>query len=287
MIVGHKPLTDPLVQNEIFQSLKNIDADSVSLDNWSSLEYFNTFRQWILDSKYNVVHGLDQFQYHAYCAGTYDGIQSFIHRHVTSRRIRFSRAEFVGSKIISNHAGANWCYLEDSPLQKNDAVVLSLPFSGNGSYFSDYDRTMELCSELGIPVLLDLAYFGISSGINYNFSHSCISDLVFSLSKPMSTQLRLGIRMTRKYHDDVVQVLSDNKTFNRIAASVAIQLLNKFSHTWFVERYVPRQHIVCQQFDIHPTPTFTLALGNSQKHEQFWREGYHRICITDELQQTI
>jgi len=283
MILGHKPLIDPIIQHEIFQSLKNIDAESVSLQNWSSLPYLEAFRNWMVGSRTHNMNSLEQFQHSAYCAGTYDGIQAFIHRHVTSRRIRFSRAEFVGSKIICNHARANWCYLEDAHLQENDAVILSLPFSGNGGYHCDYHKTMSLCSDLRIPVLLDLAYFGISTGINFDFSHMCITDLVCSLSKPMSAQLRLGFRMTRQPYDDVVQSLSDTSTYNRIAVSVAINLLKKFSHHWFVQRYLDRQQTICQQLNIQSTPTFTLALGNAQQHKQFWREGYYRICITDEL----
>jgi hypothetical protein len=287
MIVGHKPLTDSDIQDEIFNSLKCIDSESVAIDTWKSSVYFDLFKDWIIKSSKNTVQGLDEFQYQAYCAGTYDGIQSFIHRHATTRRIRFSRAEFVGSKIVSNNARANWCYLEDAPLHKDDAVILSLPFSGNGSYYPTHDQLLNTCSNLGIPVLLDLAYFGISTGINFDFSHTCITDVVCSLSKPMSTQLRLGLRLTRQFHDDALQALSDTNTYNRIAVSVGINLLKKFSHDWLIDRYVSKQYEICKQFDIDPTPTITLAIGNQKNYGQFWREGYYRICITDELQHNI
>jgi hypothetical protein len=287
MIVGHKPLTDPVIQQEIFNFLQVINSNNVCLENYSSESYFEAFENWITQSHKNTLQGFTNFKHKAYCVGTYDGIQAFIHRHATSRRIRFSRAEFVGSKIVSNSAGANWCYLEDAQLDANDALVLSLPFSGNGDYYPNHIEVLNKCSKLSIPVLLDLAYFGISSGIEFDLGFDCITDVVFSLSKPMSTQLRLGLRLTKEYQDDVVQVLSDSKTYNRISTSIGTNLLQKFSHNWIIDKYLPKQKKICSEFNIKPTPTVTLALGDYQNYNAFFREGYYRICLTDELLKDI
>jgi hypothetical protein len=287
MIVAHQPLSDNLIQAEIFDSLKLVDQTNTLLTNWNPTLYFDSFQQWIYKSSYTKIHGLDQFKHLAYCAGTYDGIQAFVHRHVTTRRIRFSQAEFVGSKIVCNNARASWKYLEHAPLDKNDALVLSLPFAGNGNMHPDHCELISTCAKLQIPVLLDLAYFGISTGLDIDLTHECITDVVFSLSKPMSAQLRLGLRFTRDLHDDVIQVLSDNNTYNRIAVAVGVNLLDKFSHDWIVERYWDKHKEICNKHHIEPTATLTLALGNAQHHSQFWREGYYRICITDELHNNI
>lgn len=287
MIIGHKPLTDPDIQKTIFGYMKCVDPAQVELDAWSNQNYFENFLQWIKSASTQSIKGLDEFTHLAYCAGTFDAIQAFVHRHITTRRIRFSKAEFVGTKIICNNARANWCYLEDAPLQDNDVLVVSVPFSGNGGYCEDYHQLLTQCCDCEIPVLLDLAYFGISTNMNFDFTYPCITDLAWSLSKPMSAQLRLGLRMTRNHHDDVVQVLSDSKTYNRIAVSIARELLNKFSHDWLIQRYRPRQLQVCESLKLTATPTVTLALGNSINHSEFWREGYHRICITDELHNNI
>jgi len=287
MIVGHKPLSDEVIQKEIFELLKSVDQKTTKLNCWQSDNYFVSFQQWISKSSYNTVHGLENFKHRAYCAGTYDGIQAFVHRHVTTRRIRFSQAEFVGAKIVANNAQAKWQYLEEEPLDQNDALVLSLPFAGNGNYYPNYSELLSTCSTLNIPVLLDLAYFGISTGIDFDLNYDCVTDVVFSLSKPMSAQLRLGVRYTKHLQDDVIQVLSDSNTYNRIAVAVGTTLLSNFSHDWIIERYRHKQKEICKKYDIEPTSTLTLALGNAQTHSQFWREGYYRICITDELHNNV
>lgn len=287
MILGHKPLHDPEIQAEIFAILKSLEPCEVDPDSWDTSLYLNSFVSWIQQSDKNTVTGLDRFPHMAYCAGAYDAIQSFIHRHMTTKRIRFSRAEFVGSKIVCNNAGANWCYIEDAPFSANDALVLSYPFSGNGEQHPDHDQILSTCCELNIPVMIDMAYFGISAGMDFDITHHCITDIVFSLSKAMATQLRLGLRLTKNSHDDVIQVLSDTKIYNRISAKIGVELLKKYSHDWLLDRYLPLQQKVCQTLKITPTPTVTLALGDAVQHNEFWREGYFRICITDELNEQI
>jgi hypothetical protein len=110
---------------------------------------------------------------------------------------------------------------------------------------------------------------------------------VTSISKPFNVQLRQGIRFTREYHDDLVQVNSDSKIVNRIACQMAIELLKKFPHECIISKYQPRATTICQELNLTPTNTITLALGNAVEHTDFFRNGYYRVCITDELLQNI
>lgn len=286
MIVSHAPLVDQDVLTTISDFFSNIRDVDVDLDNWDNQIYFSAFDNWIKNSHYNKFTGIDLFPYRAYGAGTIDGIQSFIHRHGMSKRIRFSRAEFVGSKIVCNHASFNWAFLEDGPISDNDAVVLSFPFSGNGNLYENCDQLLDYCDKLNVPVLIDAAYFGISHGITIDLSRPCITDVVFSLSKPFSTQLRLGYRITKQLFDDVLQLNSDSKIYNRYAVSAGIKLLNKFSHDWLIEKYHPIQQKICKEFNLTPSATVTLASDNLSRPE-FFRNGYYRVCITHELQQQV
>jgi hypothetical protein len=286
MNIAHIPLNDPLIESSSYEFIQAINPDAVSLANWQTETYIESFVHWINSSSHNKIQGLDAFPYRAYTAGTSAGIQSFIHRHCVNRRIRFSEAEFVASKIVSNHAGANYLHLEKDDIAKNDAVVISFPFCGNGGIYHSYDTMIQQCNLLEVPVLIDLAYFGISQGLSFDLTHPCITDVVFSLSKPFVTQLRLGLRLTKNHVDDLVQSESDIKIYNRMAGKVAVELMKQFSHDYIVSKYLNKQKNICQKLQISPTPTLTLALGNST-HKEFYRNGYYRICITNELQQEL
>lgn len=283
MKLGHDPITDKEIEKEIQIILNTINYNSLNLEKWNIKEYFSTFKHWITSSKYNNITGLEQFNILSYSCGSLESIVSFVHRHAFKKRLRFSRAEFVASKIASNHCGANYLFLEEDKIQKNDAVIVSLPFSGNGNYYPNYKELIKNCDELEVPVLLDISYFGISHGMNIELNNKCITDAVFSLSKPMSVQLRLGIRFCKIDHDDLVQVNSNGKLFNRLSATIGIELMKKFSHDWLVEKYLPRYENVCKRYKLKQTPTFTLATSEDIAYREFQRNGFNRICITQEL----
>jgi len=285
MNIIHKPLVDSFIDANLYQELASITQSDVDHYAWVNTEYTNCFLNWIQSSSNYTINGLEQFPHVAYCSGTTDGIQSFVHRHGHKRRLRFSQGEFAAAKIVCNHAGFEFSYLEDSELSSNDALIISLPFSSNGGIYPSYNKLIDQCNKLDIPVLLDLAYIGISYGIEFDLTPACISDVVFSLSKPISAHLRLGIRISRDYHDDAIQFNYEAKMYNRIAAKVGVELMNKFSQDYIISKYLPRQQEVCQTLKLTPTNTLTLALGNEKEHAEFQRNGYYRICITDELLQ--
>ena len=287
MILSHKPLTDPIVEQELFGLLGKVDPNQVSLDNWATSTYTDSFINWIKAGTHNQIQGLDGFKYSAYSHGAIEGIQEFIHRHSRHRRIRFSQAEFIINKIICNSAGLDFLHLEDGPIETNDAILISLPFAGNGGIYPGYDAMIAKCSLLGVPVLLDLAYYGISHGMSIDITHPCVTDVTFSLSKPMITQLRLGLRLTREYYDDVLQSNSDLKIYNRISTFIGVKLMEKFPCDYIISKYLDNQLDICNNLGITPTATVTLAIGDEKNYKDFYRNGFYRICTTDELLQRL
>lgn len=283
MKLAHEPIIDRVINDEIKNILKKIDYNSLDLNIWNIKDYFSTFTNWILSSTHNKILGLQNYNIIAYSCGSLESIISFVHRYAIKKRLRFSKAEFVASKIAANHCCAKYQFLEDSKIEKNDAVIISLPFSGNGDHYPNYHDLIKNCNEMDVPVLLDISYFGISQGMEINLNNSCITDVVFSLSKPMSVQLRLGIRFSKIDNDDLVQVNSNGKLFNRLSATIGIELMKKFSHDWLVNKYFPRYKFICEKYNLQQTPTFTLASSQDDRYKQFERNGFNRICVTQEL----
>ena len=283
MEVAHIPLLDPAVQSALKSQLAVAEIDSSPPGQWKINSYLDTFTNWIQSSSQHRIIGLDEFKYRAYSSGTVDSIAEFICRHTNSRRLRFSRAEFILSKIVSNSVNNNWTWLESEPLESGDALVVSLPFSGNGSTIPDFDTLLDTCDQLDIPVLIDLAYLGISYDLDIDLTHTCITDVTCSLSKPLNSFLRCGIRFTRELHDDRVQLMSDLGVVNRVATKLAEDLMLKFPGDYIFNTYKKRYEEVCAKLGLEKTNTLTLALGNAEQHQDFLRNGFYRICITNEL----
>ena len=280
--IGHIPLKDKetvrYLDNVIF---KNIDYKM--LDDVSSILLDQTWRDWLLQSTYNKIIGLEKFLYSAFVPGTTDAFGEFISRY-PEKRIRVSRSDFILTKILSKTYQRNLVYLEEEKLKAGDCLIISLPYSGNGSYHPDWPDLLNHCDEYDIPVFVDGAYFGISHGIEYPLNRNCIKDFTTSLSKNLAgNSLRLGIRFTKDLIDDGITAgMLGSDVFDRLGAYITIELLKNFSHDWTVNKYLDIQNKICHDHRLEPTNTLTLALG-SEEMEEFKRGDYIRVSISNEL----
>lgn len=284
MNIGHAPLHNPHTAafiNELFAKLTYDQLEAVT-----AARFEQAWRNWLQSSNHNTVVGLDNFEHCVFVPGTTDAFGEFIARNHT-RRVRVSRSDFILSRILSKTWNIDYLELEQAPLAANDCYLTSLPFSGNGQVHPDFINNLRTADDLGVPVFLDAAYFGIAHGITYPLQFQCITDFATSLSKGLAGKpLRLGVRFTRQAYDDGASAaMVGMDTFDRLGALISIELLNNFSHDWFIETYRDRSHKICQEFGLTPTNVVTLAMGD-QRYKEFQRGDYIRVCISDELSQT-
>lgn len=282
MLIAHKPLIDPIITNRMYELYRTVTPLSVNIDTWATKSHTDQFRHWIQSGNCNFVKGLDQYPYSALCSGSSGVIDSFISKN-NARRIRFSESEFVLARIIATANDTPWCYLEAEELDCNDAVVISLPFAGNGSIYPDLTNLLDSCTLMNIPVLVDIAYTGISYDIEIDLTSPCISEVACSVSKPFATLLRHGIRFTRNKVDDLLQSSSDLGILSRINVVVASQLMLDFHKDYVINKYYNKQQEICKKLGLTPSNTITLAIGNEIEHGMFKRKHHIRVCITDEL----
>lgn len=277
----HDPVLVVPAQNFISQILKESSVEKIQAVSHERLD--QAWRKWLCSSSFNFVNGLDTMPYSAFSAGTTQSFGEFIARH-PRRRVRASRNDFKITKILCRTWGRNYLDLEDADLDQDDCLILSLPFSGNGSYLPKCQTILDQADQLKIPVFLDGAYYGISHGCNYPLHRPCVTDFAVSLTKNIAgNNFRLGMRFTKHLVDDslsAAQLASD--IFDRLGAYISIALLEKFSHDWWVKRYLDSSRTICRDHGLFPTNTLTIGIGKEQ-HRQYQRGDYIRVCISDEL----
>jgi hypothetical protein len=166
-----------------------------------------------------------------------------------------------------------WQYIEDEPLDKNDAVVISMPFSDTGNQHSLLNDLLDTCDILEIPVLIDCAFVGICQHIDFDFDRSCVTDITFSLSKtfPVSN-LRIGMRLTRIDNDDGLLIHNKTNYNNRLGAAVGLDLINQFSVDWNVTHYYSQQTNLCEKLHIVPSNTVIFGISDG-RYQQYNRGG--------------
>lgn len=257
--------------------LSAIDLSSINLATDCTAEFCSKYKDWILSSKLNVINGLDQFPFVCYSNGTTEAFDKFYVKHRT-RRFRCFRGEYVYHRLTWRNSWPDWKWLDDECLDTNDAVVISLPFSDTGNAHSLHEALLDKCDELGIPVLVDCAYFGICEGLNFNFSHKCITDITFSLSKVFPVaHARIGIRFTRVDDDDPLFVVNKIGYTNRLGSQIGLQLINKFSPDYIYIKYRGKQLEICKDLNVTPSRTVLFGIGGDS-----WQE-YNRGTATNRL----
>lgn len=234
-------------------------------------DFCSNYRDWISKTKNNTIKGLDLFPYSVYSNGTTQAFEMFYIRN-RHRRFRCFKGEYIYHQLAWRNNWPDWKFIEDDALRPNDAVVISLPFSNTGNEHDQLEWLLETCIILGIPVLVDCAYFGTCKNLNFDFTKSCITDVVFSLSKTFPVaHARIGMRLTRIDDDDLMFVYDKINYNNRIGAKLGLELIKNFSPDYVYDKYANQQKIICDDLDIEPSNTILFGLDHKGRYPEYSR----------------
>ena len=276
---GAKPIQD----RSIKQFISTLSPAYDLYNNKIQEQFVKDFFNWVNSSKLNQLKGLGNFSNRKLTAGT---AQTFDHFYWSNknRRFRFYKGEFMyHSACLKN--GGECCYIEDSELDDNDAVIVSVPFSDWGTQ-RPMIELLDNCEKLDIPVLLDFAYYPCTRKIDLDLDKwSCINTVAFSISKAFygAEFLRVGLRLQREDCDDGIDVFNSVEMVNRLSLSIAKSLIENYSidHNWLAYETVYNQ--ICKEYKLEPTDCVMFGLGGF-KYQDYNRGGtVNRVCISEAI----
>jgi hypothetical protein len=242
-------------------------------------EFVDQYKRWIKNSKLNDLQGLDAFPVASFSNGTTEAFDKFYLRH-HQRRFRCLRGEYM------YHPGSwknyfDWAYLDQDELKPNDALVISLPFSDLGNIHPDTNALLDQCRALEIPVLVDCAFFGLCSGINFDLDHPAVTDVTFSLSKTLPVaHLRIGMRLTRSDDDDSLLIYNKTNYVNRLAASVGLKALQYMDADTNWQNWHSVQQKLCLDLKVHASNTVIFGIDDQNLFKEYNRgTSTNRLCF--------
>lgn len=242
------------------------------------LEYLERIDRWIHSSRRNQVGGLGRFPERDLTIGTTQSFDEFYFRH-RDRRIRFFRGEYAYHRRIL----PNFAFLEDEDLTAKDAVIVSWPFCSTGDRPQNLTEMLDTALALGVPVLVDAAYFGTCDGLTLDFSHPAIECVCFSLSKGVGLgDIRSGIRYS--FYEDDLPIRQQNRFNHSVLADakIGIHMMNLFSPDHIPEKYAAFQRAVCAEAGLQATPCMHLALASGPEWDDYKiDERYRRVGIRE------
>ncbi len=274
-----KPIPNPSVK----QFITNWDKTEM-IYNEHILDMFkNKFVEWISNSKYNELRGLDYYKDISYVHGT---IQSFDHFYLLQKkkRFRFFKGEFFYHKCSFQHDW-NWEYIENDHIKNGDAVILSVPFSDYGKQHPLLtEEFLNYCDENSIPVMLDFAYYPMAKNISVNLRHKCIQLITFSLSKAFygMEHLRVGIRMVNEFRhvDDGIGAFNEQQMVNRIGAAMGYELMSKYPVDYNWDTFGEKYSEVCKEMNLEETDCLMFGIGGDEYKSLNRGSDKNRVCIS-------
>lgn len=248
-------------------------------------EFLKEYRRWISTTKLNTITGLDKFPIAVATQGTTEGFDKFYLKN-SSKRLRYFKGEYMYHQVAGRqYFNKPSVFIEDEDLDSNDVVVISLPFSDTGNEHPKMKELLTRCTSMGIPVLLDCAYLGICSGIDFNLDYDCITDVTFSLSKTFPVpHLRIGMRLTRIDDDDALLVTNKTNYVNRLSLAVGLELMKNWTVDTIPALYKQTQKQFCEQLGVETSKCVIFGIDTTGKWSQYNRGGLtNRLCFAKYL----
>ena len=277
----------PIPDKEVYQFIvNNINGNSLYNKNLPK-NFCNSYLEWIKSSKLNNLINLNKFKSLQYVHGT---AQSFDFFYLTNhnKRFRIFRGDFMYHQIMFKRGKFNWRYLEDDRIQTNDAVIMSLPFSDCGDIHPRTYEILDECEKWDVPVFIDCAYMIMSRDIEFDFNRECIQGTSFSMTKGFygAEHLRIGLRLTKEFTDDPVEVFNQFEMINWIGPDIGLKLMNNFEVDYIQNKYYDKQIEICKELNIEPSKCaiFGITDKNNFKFKEYDRgTNWRRVCISSLL----
>jgi len=265
------PILDSVISSTIFDCARKND-DNIHL------KFVETYLKWIKLTSLNTITGIDQFPILAYSNGTTESFDKFYIKH-QSKRFRWFKGEYLYHQL-SPHL--NWKFLDDEVVSKNDAVIISLPFSDIGNEHPQMQEVLRQCELLNVPVLIDCAFFGLCGDVHFDFTSPAITDITFSLSKFLPVaHLRIGMRLTKSNCNDLLNVNHTNNYVNKLSAAVGLKLIEEFSPDYNYMSYRHLQEKFCAELNLVPSKSVIFGIDTLNQYPKYNR-GYisNRLCFS-------
>lgn len=267
------------------EAVKNYIDNQSQLDNEEiKSKYLQTYKQWMF-SVHPEITGWEDYNELCFTQGTTESFAQFYLRFRDHRRLRLAKGEYFYNQMMKGlWYNEKFAWLDEDQIRPNDVVLISVPFSDTGAVPNFLEKLLTDCDENAVPVMLDLAYIGLSVNQKINLEHQCIEYVVSSLSKVFPVELhRIGIRMQRKKFEDQLYVINE-KNYNYInitSAYLGTKLMEKFPADYIYNKYRQRQLDMCGKLNLEVSPCVYFGIDKDKQFQEYNRgTETNRLCFS-------
>ena len=260
-------------------------------------EYKEAFINWIGSTKKNSIskESLLKYPRQDITVGTTQSFDEAYFRY-SNRRLRIFRGEYAYhkrcfknwawlDKPLKTHPEGNW----DEPLGEKDWVIVSHPFCGTGTEHPKLKELLDQCLKKQTPVLMDCAWFGTCFDLDFDWEHSALTEVAFSLSKGIGLgSMRTGLRFSRHPLLDEKPIAQQNKYKHLVLdnCQIGIYQMSHFDPDWSSRKYLNWYKSLCSHYRLLETKCLHISLlPFSHPHATHFliNESYAKVGVREAL----
>lgn len=254
----------PLYLTEYTKFRESLDMKSYPRDPHSYTDYFlQEIDNWINRHEQCKYIGLEEFPYRDAILGTTQFLDELHYLHkenivVLEGEYKYHRRITEG-KVQTTRGKYN--------ILPGNVFVVSYPSCITTSKLVMFTEILNHCYEIGVPVHIDGAWFGMVRGFDFDVRHPAIKSVAVSLSKSLGLgSQRIGIRYTRDKTVGPISVMNDYRYANVSDMWLGVQFMKEFGvdHLW--RKYHSYYYKVCRDFGLHQLNAIHLAMGSDGIH---------------------
>ena len=147
-----------------------------------------------------------------------------------------------------------------SELNPGDVFIVSYPSCITTNYHYEFDRLLDRCNALKIPVHIDGAWFGQCRNFELDVSHPAIHSVSVSLSKALGMgSQRIGIRYTRERVNGPIAIMNDFQYCNVSDMWIGVECMRKFGSDYWWNNYEDLYTKVCRDFNLEESDSIHVG----------------------------
>lgn len=218
--------------------------------------FLNTIDQWINAHTLVRYIGLETFPRHDAILGTTHQLDELHQLHGAAITVYKGEYKYhrrltdFDVKQISNY----------TEIEKGDVFIASYPSCITTGYHKDFDKLLDHCYNIGVPVHIDGAWFGQCRNFEFDVSHPAIHSVSVSLSKALGMgSQRIGIRYTRERVNGPIAIMNDFDYCNVSDMWLGVEAMNYFGTDYWWSNYKELYTKVCKDFNLEETDSIHVG----------------------------
>ncbi len=253
----------PMYLSDYTKFRESLSMKDYPRDPHAYTEYFlEQIDEWINSHEMCRYIGLEDFQYRDAILGTTQFLDELHYHH--KNEIVVIEGEYKYHRRLTD-----WSVQETVGkynILPGNTFVVSYPSCMTTSTIKDFNDILDHCYEIGVPVHIDGAWFGMCRNFEFDVRHPAIQSVAVSLSKSLGLgSQRIGIRYSRNKQVGPISVMNDFRYANVSDMWLGVEFMKEFGtdHLW--KRYGHLYSKVCKDFGLTELDAIHVALGPEEE----------------------